>query len=37
VMEFQVMPAPEPGSTALLTFGACAVLGWRRRRNSTAI
>ena len=28
--------APEPGSAALLALGAGAVLGWRRRRISTA-
>lgn len=27
------VPTPEPGSAALLAFGACGVLGWRRRRR----
>jgi fibronectin-binding autotransporter adhesin len=27
------IPAPEPGSAALLSLGACALLGWRRRRK----
>jgi hypothetical protein len=34
VMEFQVMPAPEPGSAALLALGGGSVVGWRRRRAS---
>ena len=27
------IPAPEPGSAALLSLGACALVGWRRRRK----